>query len=167
MKNGWQRLLPAVSDLKPTIIACYLAVPAAVRAPTTVETTAAAHGRSASETAAREATAPNRAASHDAAPANESTAADKASSTVEPATPIESTAAVEPAAKAAAEPGTRPDEDTTGEPIRAVVAVGRASIWGIAVIAIRADRSAVTVAVASVNRTAYSDAHRDSLSISE
>jgi hypothetical protein len=76
-------------------------------------------------------------------------AATKATTTIEPTTkatttveaPIKEAISV-PEAKATSEtkPGTCTDENAALKPVRAVVAVGRAGVWVIVVIAIAADR---------------------------
>lgn len=69
------------------------------------------------------------------------------------------------AVKAAAEPRPRADEDAVREPIRPVVAIRRARVWVISIVAVRAHRR--TVYGGGVHRAAYSYAHRKSLRMCE
>src|SRR5579872_431110 len=69
---------------------------------------------------------------------------------------------------AATEPGTSAYEDAADEPIRAVIAIGRAIVRSITVIAISADRCRavpVSIAVSGVSRNTHSDADRHPLRV--
>jgi hypothetical protein len=66
---------------------------------------------------------------------------------------------------ATAEPRASADEDAAGEPRRPIVAIRRARVWVISIVAVRAHRR--TVHGGGVHRAAYSDAHRKSLCMCE
>ena len=87
-----------------------------------------------------------------------------AASAVVPSAAIEATATVE-SATIATEPWAGANEDAANEPIRSVVAVWRAGVWGIAVVTIGASRSPVSVAVTGVSRSAKTNANRHSLGV--
>jgi hypothetical protein len=143
----------------------------------TVES-AAAMESAAAEAAASRCAAPESAAGESAI-TNESASAYKAPSAGEPAS-ANKPAATESAAESAAEsappeepaspePRTRADEQTAGEPIRAVVAVWRACIRVISVVTVRANWSpvsvVVSVVVSAVSRSAITNANRHSLRV--
>jgi hypothetical protein len=74
---------------------------------------------------------------------DEAWASTKARTTDEAGASAESRASVEPAASvpsAATVPGAGADEDASGEPARAVVAVGRAGVRSVVVVTVGADR---------------------------
>lgn len=89
---------------------------------------------------------------------------DEAGTSVEPAAAVEARATVESAA-VAVEPRARADEDSTGEPLRAVVAVRRARIRVIRVVTVGARRSWAVSRTDSHCDRANSDAYCDSLRI--
>jgi hypothetical protein len=74
-------------------------------------------------------------------------------------TTIEAAAVIAPAIEARAvesmEPWASPDEDSVYEPIRAVVTVRRASVWGIIIVAIGANRSRANISVPWANSNAH------------
>ena len=88
------------------------------------------------------------------------TPAVEATATVEPATIESATVEATPT-----EPRAGANEDPANEPIRSVVAVWRAGVRGISVVAIRANRSTVSVVVSAVSRSAKTDANRHSLRV--
>ena len=128
-------------------------MPAAMKAATAVESAAETAARycAAAEPTAHE-SACNGTASHEAAaeagPAYEARAANEA--TAIKAASVESTRTVE-----AMEPRAGTDEDAACEPVRAVLAVGRASVGVIAIVSVRADRRGTVVSWAN----AYTDHH--------
>lgn len=149
-----------------------LPMAAAVTAATTVEAATAANCATATnratatncaavETAAdrymRSAVEPsgNRAASNVAVSVPAITAVPAVAAAITRSSPIAGTSVV-----ASVEPGTGSDEDATGEVARAVVTVRRASVWVVAVVSVRADRSWADVPRADA------DADCDSLSVS-
>lgn len=143
-----------------------LPMAAAVTAATTVEAATAANcatatNRATVESAAdrymRSAVEPsgNRAASDVAVSVPAITTVPAVAAAMTRSSPIAGTSVV-----ASVEPGTGSDEDATGEVARAVVTVRRASVWVVAVVSVRADRSWADVPRADA------DADCDSLSVS-
>jgi hypothetical protein len=82
-------------------------------------------------------------------------------------TAIEAAAVIAPAIETRTvepvEPRASPDEHAVYEPIRAVVTVRRASVWGIIIVAIGANRSRANISVPWAN----SNAHDHSLCVCE
>ena len=127
-----------------------------------MESTAAANGRVTVEaahlTACHSATseATDGTASRESASANYWTTTSEptiAGATVEAPTTVEAAASVPTSVK----PGTRSDKEPTGEPARAVVAVRRARVRVVSIVAVGADRSFTDITGAD------SDADRHSL----
>ena len=90
-------------------------------------------------------------------------AAAKAITTATVEAPAIETTAVETAAVESMEPRASPDEDSVEEPIRAVVAVRRASVWVIIIVSIRANRGRANISVPWAN----SNADKNSLCVRE
>jgi hypothetical protein len=91
----------------------------------------------------------------------------KAASATEATTTAEARTEPTPA-EAATEPGSSSDKDASGEPIRPVVAVRRAGIRIVAVVAVSACRRCVAVVVTitrTIDRPAESNADRNSLRV--
>ena len=137
------------------------AATSAVESSTAMEPAAAE--AAAGRCAAPESATGEAAITSESASAYKAATAVKATATVEPAT-VEATTTIESAAIEAtpAEPWSGANEDPADEPIRSIVAIGRAGVWGIAVVAIGASWSAVSIAV---TRSAITNANRHSLRV--
>ena len=140
------------------------AATSAVESSTAMEPAAAE--AAAGRCAAPESATGEAAITSESASAYKAATAVKATATVEPAT-VEATTTIESATveSTSAEPWAGANEDPANEPIRPVVAIGRAGVWGIAVVAIGANWSPVSVAVTGVSRSAKTNANRHSLRV--
>jgi hypothetical protein len=74
---------------------------------------------------------------------------------------VPAAAVVSAAAPISVVPGAGADKETTHEPARSVVAIGRAGVWVIRIVAPGTDRSRVSVTIVSVSVSAIPDTDTD------